>query len=57
MPSMRISIGHSPPRGRFSLPVLLALIPIAWLSVLTLFAALCRAASYGDVEYTFNEQA
>jgi hypothetical protein len=57
MPSMRIPIGHSPPRGRFSLPVLLALIPIAWLSVLTLFAALCRAASYGDVEYTFNEQA
>lgn len=28
--------------------MLLAVIPLAWLSVLTLFAALCRAASYGD---------
>jgi hypothetical protein len=37
--------------------MLLALIPVAWLSVLTLFAALCRAASYGDVEYAFSEPA
>jgi hypothetical protein len=30
--------------------MLLAVIPLAWLAVLTLFAALCRAASYGDVD-------
>jgi hypothetical protein len=30
--------------------MLLALIPVAWLCVLTLFAALCRAASYGDAD-------
>jgi hypothetical protein len=36
--------------------MLFALIPAAWLSVLMLFAALCRAASYGDAEHTFNEQ-
>jgi hypothetical protein len=29
--------------------MLFALIPVVWLSVLTLFAALCRAASYGDI--------
>ncbi len=32
--------------------VLLAVIPLAWLSVLTLFAALCRAASYDDTDRT-----
>jgi hypothetical protein len=37
--------------------MLLALIPVAWLSVLTLFAALCRAASYGDAEHAFSEPA
>jgi hypothetical protein len=37
--------------------MLIALIPVAWLFVLTLFAALCRAASYGDVEYTLSEPA
>lgn len=30
--------------------MLLAVIPLAWLSVLTLFAALCRTASYDDAD-------
>jgi hypothetical protein len=57
MSSLRIPIGHSSLRERFCAVMLFALIPVAWLSVLALFAALCRAASYGDVDYSFNEQA
>jgi hypothetical protein len=35
----------------------LALIAVAWLSVLTFFAALCRAASYGEIERASSEPA
>jgi hypothetical protein len=35
--------------------ILLTLIPIAWLSVVTVFVALCRAASYGEPESATGE--
>jgi hypothetical protein len=44
-------IGHSSLRERFCLVVFLVLIPVVWLAVLTLLAALCRVASYDNVEY------
>jgi hypothetical protein len=36
--------------------MLFALIPVVWLSVLALFAALCRAASYGDADYSYTSR-
>jgi hypothetical protein len=30
--------------------MLLVVIPLAWLSVVTLFVAMCRAASYDDAD-------
>jgi hypothetical protein len=50
-------IGHSSLCERFYLVVFLMLIPVVWLAVLTLFAALCRVASYDNVEYVPSEPA
>jgi hypothetical protein len=43
-------------RGFFS-DMLFLLIPIAWLSILAMLVAVCRAAAQGDAQFSAPEQA